>query len=136
LAAHPELLIPRRAYEPDRELDLFDEQRVYDFLAQFTFERTVDGKARVSLGRQSYLLGKGLVQEREVKTVLARLDPEAKMRVFLNPDKKVPVRRPPKGLDRHTLTGLDPSGPPPAQVVQLTLPFFEPKQGVRLLLDS
>ena len=136
LTAHPELLTPRRVYQPDRELELFDLQGVYRLLAQLTFERKLDSKARVSLGRQPYSLGQKLVRERQLKTVQARFDPNTVEWVFLTPDQEEVVRHPPKGLDVQTLTGLDPSDLLPAQVVQLPLPFFDPSQGVRLLLDS
>jgi hypothetical protein len=135
LTAHPELLTPRRAYRPDLEEELFDPQRVYDFLAQFTFKRAVDGKARVSLGRQTYLIGKKLVQAHELTTVLARFDPKAKEWVFLTPGEKGIVRRPPVGLDSRSLRGLDRMGSQPSQAVQLTLPLFDQRQGVRVLLD-
>lgn len=137
LTAHPELLTPRRAYHPSLELELFDLQRVYTLLAHLTFERKLDGKARVSLGRQLYPLGAKLVRERRLKTVKARFDPNTAEWVFLTPDEKEEiVRRPPKGLDVQALTGLEPSDSLPAPVVQLSLPFFDPRQEVRLLLDS
>ncbi len=60
LMAHPELLNPRRYYQPEIELALFDLQRVYDYLATFTFTRTVSDAGQVSLGRQIYSLGKQL----------------------------------------------------------------------------
>jgi hypothetical protein len=136
LTAHQELLTPRRIYQLDREQELFDLQRVYDFLAQFRFKRKVDGKARVSLGRRTYSLGQQHGRERKLQSVLARLDPNTKEWVFLTPDEEEIVRRPPKGLDLQALTGLNPSGSPPAQVIQLTLPFMDPQLGARLLLDS
>ena len=137
MTTHPELLTPRRAYQPDRELELFDLQRVYRLLAQLTFERKLDGKARVSLGRQLYSLGAKLVRERKLKTVKAHFDPNTAEWVFLTPDEKEEIlRRPPKGLDVHALTGLEPSDSLPAPVVQLSLPFFDPRQEARLLLDS
>jgi len=136
LTAHQELLTPRRRYQLDREPALFDSQRVYDFLAQFSFKRKVDGKARVSLGRHTYSLGQQQVRERKLQSVLARFDPNAHEWVFLTPDEEEIVRRPSKGLDRQSLTGLNPSGAPPGQAIQLTLPFMDPQPGVRLLLDS
>lgn len=124
LTAHPELLRPRRYYEPDLELALFDLQRVYDYLASFTFKRTVNASAQVSLGRRMYSLGKKLVREHQVKTVLARFDPDDKQWVFLTESGEELVRRPPKGLDVQTLTGLDPQVNQAPQPVQLTLPFL------------
>jgi hypothetical protein len=119
------------------ELEPFDLQRVYKLLAHLTFERKLDGKARVSLGRQLYPLGAKLVRERELTTVRARFDPNTEEWVFLTRDEKEEiVRRPLKGLDVQTLTGLDPSDFLPASVVQLSLPFFDLRQEARLLLDS
>ncbi len=42
LQAHPELLRPRRPYRTELEAILFDMQRVYHYLAGFTFERKVN----------------------------------------------------------------------------------------------
>ena len=124
LIAHSELLRPRRHYQPELELALFDLQRVYDYLATFTFKRTVNASAQVSLGRRMYSLGKKLVREHQVKTVLARFDPEQKEWVFLTENEEELVRRPPKDLDVQTLTGLGPLAIQPLQPVQLTLPFL------------
>lgn len=124
LIAHPELLCPRRQYEPDLELVLFDLQRVYDYLATFTFTRTVNSSAQVSLGRCMYSLGKKLVRERELKTVLVRFDPQQGEWVFLTEDREELLRRPPKGLDVYELTGLEPTAIQLAVPVQLSLPFL------------
>lgn len=124
LTAHPELLRPRRYYRPELELMLFDLQRAYDYLATFTFKRTVSAAAQVSLGRRMYSLGKQLVRKRQVKTVLARFDPAQKEWVFLTEDEEELLRRPPQALDVQTLTGLDPLVTQPTQPVQLTLPFL------------
>ena len=124
LVAHPELLTPRRYYQPELELALFDLQRVYDYLATFTFERKVSSSAQVSLGRRLYSLGKKLVREKEVETVLARFDANHGQWVFLTEAGEELVRRQPKGLDVHTLTGLDPSDASTTQPVQLTFPCF------------
>ena len=124
LTAHPELLRPRRYYQPELELALFDLQRVYDYLASFTFRRTVNASAQVSLGRRMYSLGKQLVRERQLKTVLVRFDADHKQWVFLTESEQELARRSPKGLDVQTLTGLDPQVTQVAQPVQLTLPFL------------
>jgi transposase InsO family protein len=124
LEAHPELLAPRRYYQPELELALFDQQRVYDYLATFTFERKVTSTARVSLGWSPYSLGRKLVREQKVETVLARLDARQGEWVFLTMDGEELVRRKPKGLEVHALTGLDPSDVSVSQLVQLTFPCF------------
>jgi transposase InsO family protein len=124
LMAHPELLSPRRYYRPELELALFDLQRAYDYLATFTFKRTVNTSAQVSLGRRMYSLGKKLVRERQVQTVFVRFDAHHKEWVFLTESEEELVRRPPKSLDVQTLTGLDPQVTRVTQPVQLTLPFL------------
>ena len=124
LTAHPELLRPRRYYQPELELALFDLQRVCDYLATFTFKRTVNASAQVSLGRRMYSLGKKLVRERRVKTVLARFDADQKQWLFLTEGEEELAWRPPKDLDVQTLTGLDPQITRVTQPVQLTLPFL------------
>ena len=124
LVAHPELLTPRRYYQPELELALFDLQRVYDYLATFTFERKVSSSAQVSLGRRLYSLGKKLVREKEVETALARFDALHGQWVFLTEAGEELVRRQPKDLDVCTLTGLDPSDVSTTQPVQLTFPCF------------
>jgi hypothetical protein len=53
-----------------------------------------------------YSLGKKLVRERQVKTVLVRFDPDQKERVFLTENEEKLVRHPSKDLDVQTLTGL------------------------------
>lgn len=57
LVAHPELLIPRRPYRPEWELDLFDLKRVDSFLATQTWLRTVSQTGQVALGGYRYGLG-------------------------------------------------------------------------------
>ncbi len=124
LVAHPELLTTRRYYQPELELALFDLQRVYDHLATFTFKRKVSSSAQVSLGRHLYSLGKKLVREQEVETVLVHFDGRHRQWVFFTETGEELVRRRPKGLDVHSLTGLDPSDASITQPVQLTFPCF------------
>ena len=109
LIAHPELLQPRRYYQPDLELALFDLARVYHYLASFTFQRRVSASAQVSLGRQMYSLGKKLVRERRITTVFVHFIPYQKVWLFLADNQEELTRRSLKALDVQTLTGLDPS---------------------------
>ena len=99
-------------------------QRVYDYLATFTFKRKVSASAQVSLGRQMYSLGKKLVRDLNLDTVLARFDPVNKQWIFMSETETELVRRPPKGLDIQTLTGLEPQPVDLPQPIQLTLPFL------------
>ncbi len=124
LTAHPELGQSRRYYQPDLELALFDPQRVWHYLATFTFKRTVSTSAQVSLGRQMYCLGQKLVRTRNLKMVLARFDPASQEWVFFTENEEELLHCSPKGLDVATLTGLDPVTIQPVQPVQLTLPFL------------
>jgi len=122
--AHPELLQPRRYFEPELEPALFDIQRVHDYLATFTFTRTVNASAQVSLGKQIYSLGRPFARERHLRTVLARLDPDQHEWIFFTEANEELIRRPLKGVDAATLTGLDPDAAEAAQPVQLAFPCF------------
>jgi hypothetical protein len=129
LTAHPELRQPRRWYQPEHEWVLFDIQRVYDFLAGFTFERRVNEVGAVSLGRHLYSAGR----RHAGKTVWIRCDPTTREWVFREnveqEDKMVErelLRRPVKHLDAQSLTGLEPPSYPLSQVIQLTLPCLAP----------
>jgi transposase InsO family protein len=124
LTAHPELLQPRHVYQPEWELALFDMQRVYDCLATFTFKRKVNASAQVSLGRRMYSLGKKLVRNRGIETVIVRFDPLDRHWVFSTQAEEELVRRPLKGLDAQTLTGLDPHTIQISLPIQLPLPFL------------
>jgi len=135
--AHPELLHPRRPYRPEWELALFDIQRVYDYLATFTFQRKVSATGQVSLGRQRYSVGRAWAGA----TLLVRFDPDQRQWIFLaEPGKGENVeadethaednesqeiaRREVKNLDVEILTGLNPEDFAPTPPIQLTLPCF------------
>lgn len=137
LVAHPELLRPRRPYRPEWELALFDIQRVYDYLATFTFQRKVSTSGQVSLGRQIYSVGRA----RAGVTLSVRFDSEQRQWVFLakpeedeeknekheegeEVDAQEVARRDVKNLDIEILTGLDPQDFAPTPPIQLTLPCF------------
>jgi transposase InsO family protein len=120
LQVHPELLRPRRPYPPERELALFDLQRVYAYLATFRFERKVSATGRVSLGRQFYS-----IRRRNAKrTVQVRCDPQTGEWVFADESGAELERRPLQHLTVETLTGLTPPRLPSVSPIQLTLPSF------------
>ncbi len=129
LQSHPELLRPRRPYQPDREPFLFSIQRVYDFLATFTFRRRPNSSANVSLGRHFYCMGAKRVRELYLKTVLARLDPMTQQWSFLTDDDQPTefLRSPLKGLDAQSLTGLDALPSAHLEPFQLSLPLGFPQ---------
>ncbi len=123
LETHPELLHPRRPYRPQVELALFDIQRVYDFLATFTFQCRVNAVGQVSLGRRRYSVGRAWAGQ----SLVVRLDPRQREWVFyaeVDGEEREIARRSPKGLDVETLTGLNPDDFALTAPIQLTLPCF------------
>lgn len=127
LSAHPELLHPRRSYHPELEYILFDVQRIFNFLASFTFERHISSVGVVSLGRLHYSLGRTHAE----KAVRVRCDPNQHEWVFLTltteDEKEIEhelTRCAIKGIDFRSLAGLEPTLVTPSQPVQLTLPFL------------
>lgn len=101
---------------------LFDLQRVYDFLATFTFERKVNRNGQVTLKGLHYTVGLA----HKDKTIQVRLDANTQEWIFLERDaqgqEQELSRRSLVGLDFKTLTGLEQQGDslPP---IQLTLPL-------------
>jgi transposase len=129
LTAHPELLHPRRFYQPELELQLFSLQRVFDHLATFTFERKVSNSGSVSLTHQ-VSIGRQFARQIPQRLLWVRCDPLTREWVFYRkPDSRQDelvelARRPIKRLDVEILTGLQPTVSPNPQPVQLTLPFL------------
>ena len=128
LVAHPELLVPRRPYRPEWELDLFDLKRVDDYLATHTWIRTVSEVGQVSLGGQRYGLGIAWAGQ----AVSIGFDPQLRQFVFtqVKPETKrgqrhpdlSPVRLDAKGLSVQDITGL-PVALDDLPVRQLMLPL-------------
>lgn len=124
LEAHPALLCPRRPYQPEWEGVLFDLQRVYDFLATFTFERKVNRNGQVTLKGHHYTVG---LAHKE-KTIQVCLDAQTQEWVFLEWDAqgiKLELSRCRLfGMDFKTLTGFDvPQDLSLLPPIQLTLPL-------------
>jgi transposase-like protein len=124
LQAHPALLQPRRPYRPEWEALLFDLQRVYDFLASFTFERKINRNGQVTLKGQPYTVG--LVHQG--KRIQVRLDAQTQEWRFLERDEQGQEqelsRRALVGIDFKSLTGFDPpDGLSALPAIQLTLPL-------------
>jgi hypothetical protein len=129
LVAHPELLVPRRPYRPEWELDLFNLQRVDDYLASHTWLRTVSEVGQVSLGGQRYGLGIAWAGQ----TVSIRFAPEQRQLVFTQvkpetrrgqcPPDLPAVRLEAKGLSVQEITGL-PAALEDLPVRQLMLPLL------------
>ena len=112
LVAHPELLIPRRPYQPEWELDLFDLKRVETYLATLTWIRKVSQVGQVTLGGYRYGLGIAWAGQ----TVSVGFDAERRRFVFtqVRPKTKrgrrlpelAPVSLDAQGLSVEELTGL------------------------------
>lgn len=112
LLAHPELLVPRRPYQPEWELDLFDLARVYCYLASQSWTRTVSQNGQVSLGGTRYSLGRAWAEQ----TVTVSFDAAGRQFVFtqVRPQSAAgrrlvalaPVYRDAKGLSVEDVTGL------------------------------
>ena len=127
LITHPELLHPRREYQPDHELALFDLQRVLNYLATFTFERKINTARQVRIGKQLCYFSKTMVQDWQTDHILVRLDPVQNEWVFSirqGENVRVVARRPTKGLDVQSITGLDPQEMRPSQPFQLSFAFM------------
>jgi len=130
VVAHPELLQPRRPFQPEHELALFDLDRVDAYLATFTWERKVSKTGQITLGgrHQYYSVGRTYAR----RQVLVRFDPADRHFVFLDPDcseeqeEKEIGRRPARDLNVADLTGLAtwPAGLGPQQL-PLPLPVSE-----------
>jgi transposase InsO family protein len=120
--AHPELVQPRRPFQPEHELALFDLHRVDAFLATFTWRRKVGKTGQICLGghHHYYTVGRAYAQ----RDVLIRFDPLDRHFVFYDPAASGQElgRRPARGLAVEDLTDLvtSPDGLLPQQ---LPLPF-------------
>lgn len=118
IVAHPELLQPRRPFQPEHELALFDLQRVDAYLATFTWERLVGKTGQITLGgrHERYTVGRAYKGQQ----VLVRFDPADRHFVFYPvdaPDQEI-GRRPARHLGVSDLTGLEvwPTGLGPQQL--------------------
>jgi len=124
LEAHPALLTPRRPYQPEWETVLFDIQRVFDYLATFTFDRKVNRNGQVTLKGLHYTVGLAHAGE----DIQVRLDASTQEWLFLELDSHGQLqeirRQPLVGVDFTTLTGLaKPEKTPGLPPIQLSLPL-------------
>jgi len=130
LEAHPDLLESVHPYRIERELMLFDLQRVDAFLSTFIWTRKVGKMGQINLGGQNerYSVGRAYAGHH----VTVRFDPADRHFVFFLPapqhddaDHETLLeigRRPARALEVEDLTGLYPwpDGPVPQQ---LPLPY-------------
>jgi transposase InsO family protein len=124
--AHPELLQPRRPFQPEHELAHFDLRAVDAFLATFVWHRKVGKTGQITMaGSQNrYSVGRNYARQ----LVLVRLDPTDRHFVFSladEPEREI-GRRPVKKINSAELTGIAswPIGLGVQQLI-LPLPFFQ-----------
>jgi transposase InsO family protein len=106
IEAHPELLQPRRPFQPEHELAHFDLRRVDAYLSKQLWNRKVSKTGQICIGghHQYYTVGRAYARQE----VLVRFDPTDRHFVFYDPDQPDDEigRRPARNLEVEDLTGL------------------------------
>jgi len=69
--AYPQLLHPRRLYQREWDEAVWQQQRIYDYLAQFRWTRQVEKNGRITLLTHEYWVGRDFAQQK----VTAWFDP-------------------------------------------------------------
>jgi hypothetical protein len=130
LVAHPEMLVTRRPYQPEWELELFDLKRVDAYLAELALVRKATSMGQVKVRNIRYSLGQAWAHQK----VLVRFDPEKRQYVFSQIRSEgrkgreqptlEPVRQDPRNLSVEDITGLDTTKLDGLPTYQLMLPLF------------
>ena len=112
IEAHPELLKPERPYRPEWERELFNLNRVDEYLAEFTWYRRTTSVGQLRMRKVRYSLGYAWAHQ-DVSVIF---DPEKRQYVFTqirsktrkgkNQPKLEPIRRDVKNLSVDDITGL------------------------------
>ena len=122
LVAFPEARHSGRAYVPEHEAQIFKQQRIYDYLAQGRWFRTVANNGTISLGGHAYSVGS--VLQRQVLEL--RFNPETTKLVVQNLSGQIVTQ-----LDLIGLTASDLMGDWQQYVrtpaLQFPLPFTWPE---------
>ena len=119
LVAHPELLRPRRPYSLECERQLFDQQRVYDYVASIHLERKVSRTGQIQLRGTSRAIGRAYAGQ----IVLVECDATRREWVVHLADGSEVKRLGIDGLDVTTLTGISDMPNADLPPIQLTLPL-------------
>lgn len=119
LLAHPELLRPRRPYRVEWERALFDQQRVYAYLASIPLNRKVSKTGQIQLGGQARSVGRAYAAQ----TVTVQCDPHTREWVVSVTDQGEVKRLAIHGLDVTSLTGIPDIPTVDLPPIQLTLPL-------------
>jgi hypothetical protein len=102
LQAYPALLQPTRVYHRAQEQQRWELQRVYAYLAQFRWTRTVDQNGRLCLLTCEYSVGRALAGQQ----VTCWLEPQSATWVVENERGETVKRLPLQGLDYPTIASL------------------------------
>lgn len=123
LVAHPELREPRRPYQLDHELALFDLRRVDRYLTTQTWQRKTDANGVVPLGGRTSRYSVGRAYAHQLLNI--HFDPTDRHFVFSDlSDPPITLRRrPARHLDAAYLTGLA-NAPSDLGPQQLPLPLI------------
>lgn len=115
---YPHIYRPRRLYRPEWEEDIFEPERIHQYLAQSRWFRRVSSVGEISLGGKVYGLGKEWARD-EIEITF---DPDAKKLLFLNAKRTAQKSADLKGCTKAELMGeLKPYHNLPD--FQLCLPF-------------
>jgi hypothetical protein len=98
---------------------LFDEERVYAYLATTTLSRKVSSKGQIQLGGRSRSVGSRFANQ----TVTVRCEAASREWVVINADGVELKRLSIEGLDTCSLTGLPAEETLELPPIQLTLPL-------------
>jgi len=119
LLAHPELLQPRRPYRLECERQMFDLQRVYEYLATFRLERKVSSTGQIQLRGRAHAIGRSYAGQ----IVNVQCDAQTHEWVVQQQDGGAVKRLPISELDVTGLTGITEEPLPEVPPIQLTLPL-------------
>ena len=119
LVAHPALLQPRRRYRPEWERHLFDEQRVYAYLATIPLERRVSSVGQIQVGAHVDSVGRAVAGQ----SVAVVCDAATHTWVVSLADGTVIKELPIQGVDVTSLTGIPEAPEVDLPPIQLTLPL-------------
>jgi transposase InsO family protein len=123
LLAHPELLLSRRPYRVEWERMLFDEQRVYQYLATVVLSRKVSKVGQIQLGGCSRGVGRAYAGQ----TLVVRCDAHTHEWVVRTAEGNEVARLAVQGVDVSSLTGLPDEPSLESHPIQLTLPWLVAK---------
>lgn len=119
LIAHPALLQPRRRYRVEWERVLFNDQRVYEYLASIPLRRLVSSVGQIQIGEQVHSVGRAFAGQ----SVAVVCDVASRSWRVSLADGMVIKRLPIQGLDVTSLTGIPETPEVDLPLIQLTLPL-------------